>query len=219
MKKAKVLLVALCAVLLVAASVAGTLAYLTSQETVVNTFTVGKVDIDLNETKVTPDGVPVPGADRVQENTYHLIPGMTYTKDPRITVRSDSEESYVRMLLTVDHLQELDAAFAPSGADLASIFVRENDTGNWEYVATVRDETANTVTYEFRYKQTVKPVEGEDLVLEPLFDSLVVPTFLSGEDMVAMNEMKITVVGHAIQAAGFANTDAAWAAFDDQMNG
>ena len=113
MKKTKILLVALCAVLLVAASVAGTLAYLTSQETVVNTFTVGQVDIDLNETKATQDGVPVPGADRVQENTYHLLPGMTYTKDPQITVKAGSEESYVRMLLTVDHLQQLDAAFAP----------------------------------------------------------------------------------------------------------
>lgn len=219
MKKSKILLVALCAVLLVAASVAGTLSYLTSQDAVVNTFTMGKVEIKLDETKVTTDGVPVQGADRVKENTYHLIPGMTYTKDPRLTVKSGSEESYVRMLLTVDHLQELDAAFAPNVADLTAIFVRENDTGNWEYVATVRDETANTVTYEFRYKTTVKPAADADLPLEPLFDKLQVPTSFTGGDMNAIQNMKITVEGHAIQAAGFANADAAWAAFTAQVSG
>ena len=67
MKKLKVLGLSLCAVLLIAASVLGTLAYLTAQDTVTNTFTVGQVDITLDETKVTPDGVPVTGADRVKE--------------------------------------------------------------------------------------------------------------------------------------------------------
>ena len=44
MKNAKkILVLLLCAVLLVGASVAGTLAYLTSQATVTNSFTVGKV--------------------------------------------------------------------------------------------------------------------------------------------------------------------------------
>lgn len=41
--KSKALLLTLCAVLLVAASVLGTMAYLTSSAEVKNTFTVGKV--------------------------------------------------------------------------------------------------------------------------------------------------------------------------------
>ena len=60
MKKVKVLLLSLCAVLLVAASVLGTLAYLTSQDTVVNTFTVGKVKTTLDEADVHPDGTAIP---------------------------------------------------------------------------------------------------------------------------------------------------------------
>ena len=82
MKKSKVLITILCAVLLVTVSVLGTLAYLTSQDEVVNTFTVGKVNITLDEAAVNADGTEIAGADRVKENNYHLIPGQTYVKDP-----------------------------------------------------------------------------------------------------------------------------------------
>ena len=55
--KSKALLLTLCAVLLVAASVLGTMAYLTSTAKVENTFTIGKVEITLDETDVTnPNG-------------------------------------------------------------------------------------------------------------------------------------------------------------------
>ena len=46
--KKKVFVTVLCAVLLVAASVLGTMAYLTSNDEVVNTFTVGNVQIKLD---------------------------------------------------------------------------------------------------------------------------------------------------------------------------
>ena len=48
----RVLLLVLCAALLVGASVAGTVAYLTSQDATTNTFTVGKVEITLQEYEV-----------------------------------------------------------------------------------------------------------------------------------------------------------------------
>ncbi|MFR6087431.1 MAG: SipW-dependent-type signal peptide-containing protein [Oscillospiraceae bacterium] len=82
----KPLLTLCCALLLVAAGVFGTLAYLTGTDTVNNTFTVGNVKITLDEAKVTTDGTPVEGADRVKANEYHLLPGHTYTKDPTVTV-------------------------------------------------------------------------------------------------------------------------------------
>ena len=51
--KRKALLLSLCAVLLVVASVMGTMAYLTSTSaTVTNTFTVGNVGITLDEAPV-----------------------------------------------------------------------------------------------------------------------------------------------------------------------
>ena len=48
----KILLLALCMAALIAVSVLGTMAYLTSTDKVINTFTVGKVDIKLDEAKV-----------------------------------------------------------------------------------------------------------------------------------------------------------------------
>jgi predicted ribosomally synthesized peptide with SipW-like signal peptide len=105
MKKAtKALLAILCVVLLVAGSVMATLAYLTDSDEVKNTVTVGKVDITVDESEVTPDGEPVDGADRVDGNEYHLIPGQSYVKDPTMTVKKGSEESYVRMLVSVNCL-------------------------------------------------------------------------------------------------------------------
>ena len=99
----KILLWCLCIVAVVVISVTGTLAYLTDRDSAVNTFTVGQVDITLDEAKVNTDGTPVKGAERVQENEYHLIPGQTYTKDPMITVKAGSAKSYVRMMVTLNN--------------------------------------------------------------------------------------------------------------------
>lgn len=75
-------MIAACAVLLVCVSIGATVAYLTSQSTVTNTFTVGNVAITMDETKVSEDGAAVANADRVTSNAYKLLPGHTYTKDP-----------------------------------------------------------------------------------------------------------------------------------------
>lgn len=217
MKKSKVLLLSICAVLLLTVSVLGTLAYLTSEDTIVNTFTVGKVNITLDEAKVNPDGTLVNNTDRVKANNYHLVPGNTYIKDPTMTVIKGSEESYVRMLVTINCMEEFDNIYAPAVADLTSIF-NGYDATNWECKAVVRDANANTVTYEFRYKQTVGPTDDSDTVLDALFDSITVPSQFDSADMASIADLKITVIGHAIQASGFADANSAWNAFDAQIN-
>ena len=217
MKKSKVLITALCAVLLVTVSVLGTLAYLTSQDEVVNTFTVGKVNISLDETAVNADGTEIAGADRVKENNYHLIPGQTYIKDPTLTVKAKSEDSYVRMLLTLNCADEFDAIYTPDKADLTTIF-NGYDATNWIYETVTRDTAKNTITYEFRYKEVVAK-SATDTKLDALFDSITVPSAFDSKDMKSIADLKITVVGHAIQATGFANAESAWTAFNEQING
>lgn len=84
-KVKKTLLTLVCAGALVVGSVAATVAYLTdTTDTVTNTFTVGKVDIDLTE---TPN----------QGTTWSakLIPGESYAKDPVVTVKADSERCWL----------------------------------------------------------------------------------------------------------------------------
>ena len=217
MKKSKVLITVLCTVLLVATSVLGTLAYLTSQDEVVNTFTVGKVKISLDEAAVNADGTEIAGADRVKENNYHLIPGQTYIKDPTLTVKAKSEDSYVRMILTLNCADEFDAIYAPDKADLTTIF-NGYDAVNWVYENVTRDTAKNTITYEFRYKEIVTK-STTDTKLDALFDSITVPSAFDSKDMESIANLKITVIGQAIQATGFADADDAWAAFNEQING
>lgn len=226
MKKAtKALLVVLCVVLLVAGSVMATLAYLTDTDKVVNTVTVGKVDITVDESEVTPDGKPVEGADRVEGNEYHLIPGQTYVKDPTMTVKQGSEESFARMLVTINCLSELKAIF---GDD----FLPENYVSGWDRAiwipeSVTEDAAANTATYEFRYYKTVDASEAAaDIVLEPLFTSFKLPGEVTGEELATISDLEIIAVGNAIQTLGFeadaatgaTAEDAAWAAFDAQVN-
>ena len=66
--KTKACIAALCAVVLVAASVFATVAYLTSTAEVTNTFTYGKVAITLDEAKVNEYGATIETADRVTGN-------------------------------------------------------------------------------------------------------------------------------------------------------
>lgn len=209
--KRKALLLTFCAVLLVVASVLGTIAYLTSQDEVKNTFTVGQVAINLDEAKVTEDGKPVTPAERVKANHYKLLPGHTYTKDPTVTVRSGSESSYIKMTVTFTMANELDTIFAPDGADLTSIF-KDYDNDTWLYKGNTKNATANTRTYEFWYKEAVV-APTTDVKLDALFDSITVPNNITGKQLATIRDMTITVNAYAIQADGFENAEKAWAAF------
>ena len=81
--RSKALLLTLCAVLLVAVSVPGTMAYLTSKTQVItNTFTVGNINIELTETK--PESKP-------ESKQAKIIPGVDIEKDPKVTVKANSE--------------------------------------------------------------------------------------------------------------------------------
>lgn len=209
--KSKALLLTLCAVLLVTASVLGTMAFLTSTASVENTFTVGSVKITLDEAKVTPDGKPVEGAARVKANSYKLLPGHTYNKDPMVTVLKGSEDSYIKMTVTFSKANALDTIFAPTGADLTKIF-NGYDSTTWIYKNNTKDATKNTRTYEFWYKGTVDAPTA-DVALDALFDSITVPGTITNEQLATIEGMTITVNAYAIQADGFANAEAAWAAY------
>ena len=95
----KALIAGTCSVLLVAGSVAGTMAWLQDTDEVVNTFTVGNVQIDLDEKDV--DNSTAGEKDRDKANKYHLMPGMTHEKDPIVWLEPNSEASYLLSLIHI----------------------------------------------------------------------------------------------------------------------
>lgn len=237
--RSKALLLTLCAVLLVAASVLGTMAYLTASDEVTNTFTVGSVAITLDEAEVDENGTPVEPAARVKSNEYKLMPGHTYTKDPTVTVEKGSESSYIRMKVTFNNASDIialctDPEFAedgPTGVENAYPLIRmvnfadgieakwdgafpdnmtdlEDKLGEAKYFA----EGNDTLTYYFYYKTPVAAPDA-DVKLETLFNEIAVPDWVTGDQLAALDDFKISIVAEAIQADGFANADAAWAAF------
>lgn len=181
-KMYKAMLLVLCAALLVAGSVLGTLAYLKMQTgTVTNTFTVGKVEIALDEAKTDEYGVTLTGneAARVMGNEYKLIPNHTYAKDPTITVKTGSEDCWVFAKLE-------------NGLDGAATIVIDSEKwtnlGNGVYAYNTKLSAGDTATLftQFTFGATADPASYENA--------------------------KIVITGYAVQADGFATPEAAWTA-------
>lgn len=224
--KARKILVSLAALALVAAiSIGGTLAYLTSTQSVKNTFTVGNVSITLDEAKLDKDGMKlldkdgkevteVAKADRTNTNTYKLLPGHSYVKDPTVTVLAGSEESYVRMLVTVTFGKTLtDDQLATK---LDGIFTGYNAAwvrADKQTVTVGEGDVAHTViTYEYRYKTTVSAGAANN-VLPALFTGITVPGDWNGDTLAAIGGFTIGIEAQAIQADGMEDATDAWAKF------
>ncbi|MCF0135365.1 MAG: hypothetical protein HUJ69_02980 [Lachnospiraceae bacterium] len=228
-KRTKVLAVILAVILLMIATVFGTMAYLTDTQSVKNTFTVGKVKIKLDQADVKADGTYVTDkTSRVTDgNEYKLMPGHTYIKDPTVTVLKNSESSYIRVLVTFNKADELKEVFG-------NPFLPEVLVGGWDKAAWVstgvitegtrevadpentdQTITEKTLTYEFRYYTTVDTLDGNDKVLDELFEYFTIPGTVTDTQLAKLEGLDITIVAHAIQADGFADADAAWAAWTD----
>lgn len=92
----KAAVVLMAAVLLFGCAVGGTLAWLLDKtEPVINTFTVGNIDIDLKEHDLKADGTLDQNTEVTEEDTYKIIPGTSQPKDPFVRVEANSEACWV----------------------------------------------------------------------------------------------------------------------------
>jgi len=215
--KNKALMLVLSMALIVVASVFTTLAYFTAQDTVTNTFTVGDIEITLDETKVTPDGkVDTTVSTRVKENEYHLLPGHSYIKDPTIHVTAGNEDCYLYVEITNNLTNTtLEAAYEVGtvGDEGYKNYGKISDqlkANGWKVLAGnvyyyVGTDTANDngviVTKE----------SARDYVVFNGFK--IQGTGVTATDLAAVESDKaITVKAYAIQADGFASASAAWEA-------
>ena len=202
--RSKILATVLATALLVTGTVFGTMAYLTDKDTVTNTMTVGNIDITLDEVKTNPDGTKDTSVTtRVKENTYKLIPGHSYTKDPTVHVAKESEDSYI--FITVDNgIADIEAA--TSTTDPAYTNIAGQITANkWTAV----DATA----YPGVYYQVFTHVDGATADTDlAVFENFKISGSVDNEKLAKYAKKTIVVNAYAVQKDGFTDAKAAWAA-------
>lgn len=191
----KKLTTVLAIVLVVALSVAGTYAYLTAQtDQVKNTFTAAGLAsvFSLDESKATQqtDGsYTLDVNDRVQENTYSVVPKVNLAKDPTVHVKLEKNVgAYV--FLAVDN-------------NLGDGLTATIDDTQW--TALNKTYTANGAEWTIYYKQLAGSATPAQVDINVLADQQI----LVG-DTVAEDCGNIVFNAYLTQSAGFTSALDAW---------
>ena len=217
--KKKILVACLCVALAVLTIAGTTLAYLTSKDTVTNTFTVGNVSITLDEVQVNPDGTAVTPPARVKDNSYKLIPGQSYTKDPTVHVTAKSEDSWI-FVKVENGIAALEPA---SSADYKTIADQISAKG-WKLLT--KDVDGNNVTGVY-YKEYSTSDTQQDLgVFENFKIANDANTRTGGDGTTVIwntinesNKPTVKVNAYDIQKEGFNTAAAAWAEISNTYQG
>lgn len=192
--KKKILVACLCVALAVLTVAGTTLAYLTSTDKVENTFTVGNVKITMDETD-TDDSTP--NADRDQANSYKLMPGKEYTKDPIIHVDTNSEECY--LFVTVNN--QISAIEAAGNTTVA----KQMEAKGWKAV----DGQPDLYVYVGTAAGASAPLavtKGTDVTV---FEKIIIADSVDNDTLATYTGKNIVVNAYAVQAEGFTGKTAA----------
>ena len=200
--RSKALLLILCAMLLLIASALGTVAYLTVQDTVKNTFSVGKVDVTLDEgsegsagkrsMRARSTGAPV------DENDHILMPGHTYTKDHTIHVDAVSEDSYI-FVKVENGIASYEAASSAEEGGYRTIADQITDNG-W---------TALESAADVYYREYTKSSTGSDFAV---FNTFKIADNANDAESWGSCDAQVAVTAYAVQKDGFDTASAAWMA-------
>lgn len=184
--RSKALLLALCAVLLVAVSVLGTMAYLTSKTQVItNTFTVGDINIALTETKP-------------ESKQAKIIPGVDIEKDPKVTVKKDSEACWLFVEVKEEGIANKVTYFIADGwAKGDGTKIPAN-----VYYRSVDAVTTDTDFYVLKGNEAHK--NGVVIVSDTLTKADV------NNINAGANQPKLTFTAYAVQKEGINTAAAAW---------
>lgn len=242
-KNAKKIAIGAISICLVASlAIGGTMAFLTDSEQVTNKFSLGDLDITIDEPSwedgedPDPDNPDNPGKPGDGDD---LVPGDSKDKDPTVTaVKGDS---YMRVIVTV---KDRDTGAIITDTDrleliLKTIRYAENDAikdgtpyslADLEAYDTVNsaftlDDTGSSAgVYYYNYNDILK--EGDTAVL---FTDIVIPTDWSQDELNVLrgiyevdmetryHNYKIEIQAQAIQSDNFTDADAAFAALDGEI--
>ena len=183
------MLLVLCAALLVAGSVLGTLAYLKMEtEPVKNTFVTGMVEISLYEYAVNPetgkktDQITSAGVDNIK-----LVPGREIQKNPFITVGSNSEECYLFAKI-------VNGLYSDADIEMVAGWTQIGTSEYWMYNTKVAANAKVDIFTSFTCSTGIE--NGKDYV-----------------------NNAIAITAYAVQAEGFDDALSAWNASGFATNG
>ena len=202
MKLKQILAIVLSMALVACISVAATVAYLADTDAVVNTFTVGKVEITLDEENVDGDVDPETSAtpDRDKQNDYQLFPGKDYDKDPTVHVVATSEECYVYVKVEngIANIESEKAGYVNIATQIT-----QNGWAALEGVENVywrkHDKVANATA-------DTKPTNYV------VFENFTIATDVDNDVLSTYTGDLVKVTAYAIQTETFADEKAAWTA-------
>lgn len=174
MNKKSLLMMMVTICLIAVVGVGATLAYLTdTTETLTNTFTLGKTDIEIDEPE--------------WEEPEDIVPGQEIAKDPTVTVKAKSVDSYVFM--SVSGIDEMEAAGFEVG-EFNAVWVKADDTEGKDGIYVYSDAEGNPA---------VVAKADEDTVLPALFEKV---TYLEASTETEGGEFNLLVKAAAVQATG-----------------
>ncbi len=200
--------ITVAAITLVVATVLTTMAYLTASTAVSNTFTVGKVSIEMYESPVDANGKKTPGEKKTSlGNNYHLVPGKSYDKDPSVYVLPNSEPCYlfIKIRNQISSIEESHIAENPT-------MEAQMTAKGWTKIGTTA--SGNIYAYEGGTPVADDGIVASQIVpsstqtLEyPVFDKFTVEHDISTDDLVKVAGSKVTLTAYAIQTDGFTTKD------------
>lgn len=211
--KRRVLGISLVVALVAIVAVGATLAYFTDSSNVVqNTFTMGNVEIKLDEI----DNTKTDGSRTETGNAYTgVTPGVALDKDPTVW-NTGANDAWVRVNVTVSNASAWKTALTKHGiTDLATIFGGHEET-KWTRAGIVEDTSKGTITYSYYYN-TVVPgkTDSKTSSTGALFTTVTIPAVFDNADVESIKGFEITITADAIQTdASFTTAAQAFAKFD-----
>ena len=202
-KPVMILAIILSAVLLVVASVMGTLAFLASSTAVSNTFTVGNVGIQMFESATDKHGVIIEtevGKKTSDGNSYELIPGKSYAKDPTIYVNDNSVASYL-FVKVKNGIQTIEAEGNTMKSQMIANgwqLIKDNASGEELYLYVGE---GNAIANKKTAAVTAATIGGDNT--QTSFDIFETFTVKNDVDCSDYAGAKVTLTAFAIQVEGY----------------
>ena len=191
----KMIATILAVVLVMGSLVGGTLAWIVAEsEEVINTFTYGDVNIDLEETDTELDN-----DEDDNTNEYEMMPGIDIKKDPKVTVKEGSEDNwlFVKLEKSENFDEFLTYTIGEGWAQLLDENGAQVEGVYYRFQAEIVDDgdaaTVGDVTYSVLMEDKVH-------VLETVTKEQLNALDPEGKDA---NYPTLTVTAYAVQYVGF----------------